>query len=318
MEEKEYCFESDLPKEIYDKKLPMFQKDDFVPETNGIKMSNPFLYNFKKDKSVVYSFEEFGLRYKKRNLYIGSFIRNDEISKNTKLRILRKYFRKCNRQARSKHSSVRKQIIKSSSKDIQDNIKITTRILIFVLLVLNLLILGFMSGKASDLFEIEYTSQLTNEINKLLSKEFVIIGLNLSTISIIFMILYMKLITVTIGNYNEDYKNHLTNSINQINYIFKIHKKEYSETRKHYINSIKKELNYYTTKNLEELWNLEYTYEDILDSQTIIEGRNVNVNRLCKINKVIQIGVISIITLANAFTLGIFIFVLLKSIFNKI
>ena len=61
MEEKEYYFESDLPREIYDKELPMFTKDDFVQVTDELKMTNPFLYNFKEYKNIVYSIEEFGL-----------------------------------------------------------------------------------------------------------------------------------------------------------------------------------------------------------------------------------------------------------------
>ena len=62
MEDKEYYFDSDLPKEIYDKKLPMFSKEDFVPETDELKMTNPFLYNFKDNKNIIYSIEFFFLQ----------------------------------------------------------------------------------------------------------------------------------------------------------------------------------------------------------------------------------------------------------------
>ena len=68
----------------------MFSKEDFVPETDELKMTNPFLYNFKDNKNIIYSIEEFGLLYKKRKIYVGSVVRNEELSKFRKRKILKK------------------------------------------------------------------------------------------------------------------------------------------------------------------------------------------------------------------------------------
>lgn len=318
MEEKEYYFESDLPREIYDKKLPMFTKDDFVQVTDELKMTNPFLYNFKEYKNIVYSIEEFGLTYKGRKIYIGSIVRSEEIPNIRKKRILSKYLRKCKKEFVSHYRSTKKRIIKTNSKEVNNRIGLSNKLVLFVLLFINCIILGLMNGKVNGLFGIEYSNEFVSNIKNILDNNVIIVILNLSLYLIIFALLYVNLYSKIVRNYNQDYKNHLEKSLKTINDIYEIFKKEYSKVKKHYIKNINSSVIYCPTIYLDDLWNLSITFNDVIHSKEFIENKNVNVNRLNSINKIILKIMYVLIILSNAFTVGLFIFVLLKSIVNKI
>lgn len=318
MEEKEYYFESDLPREIYDKKLPMFTKDDFVQVTDELKMTNPFLYNFKEYKNIVYSIEEFGLTYKGRKIYIGSIVRSEEIPNIRKKGILSKYLRKCKKEFVSHYRSTKKRIIKTNSKEVNNRIGLSNKLVLFVLLFINCIILGLMNGKVNGLFGIEYSNEFVSNIKNILDNNVIIVILNLSLYLIIFALLYVNLYSKIVRNYNQDYKNHLEKSLKTINDIYEIFKKEYSKVKKHYIKNINSSVIYCPTIYLDDLWNLSITFNDVIHSKEFIENKNVNVNRLNSINKIILKIMYVLIILSNAFTVGLFIFVLLKSIVNKI
>lgn len=318
MEEKEYYFESDLPKEIYDKKLPMFGKDDFVPDTDMIKMTNPFLYNFKEYKNIVYSIEEFGLVYKKRNIFIGSIVRNEDLSKNTKKRVLRKHFKKCKKEFVSKYKITKKQVIKTNSKEIKNDVNILIKLIIFIVLIVNSFIIGLMNGKINDLIGVEYSMEFINNLESIVSNSTISIVVNFSLYILIFTLLYMNFYSKIINNYNHEYKDNLNNSIKTVDDILSIFKKEYSKTKKYYLTNMDSNIIYCPTIYLDGLWNLDITFNDILFSKFIIEDKNINVVRLSKFNKIILKCMYILIILSNAFTVGLFIFVLLKSIVNKI
>lgn len=318
MDEKEYYFESDLPREIYDEKLPMFTKDDFVQETDELKMSNPFLYNFKECKNVVYSIEEFGLVYKKRKIFIGSIVRNEEIPNYRKKKILSKYLRKCKKEFVSRYRLTKKRIIKTNSKELNNKIGLSNKIVLFVLLLINCIILGLMNGKINEILGIEYSNEFVLNIENVLKNDIITMILNLSLYLIIFAILHVNLYSKIINNYNYDYKNHIDNSLKTLNNIYDIFKKEYSKVKKHYIMKINSSVIYCPTIYLDNLWNLNVTFNDVIHSKEFIENKNINVNRFNRINKYILKSMFVLIILSNAFTVGLFIFVLLKSIINKI
>ena len=314
--EKGYCFESDLPKEIYDKTLPMFTKEDFVDETDEIKMINPFLYNFKNNKSIIYSIEEFGIVYKKRKIYFGSFIRNEQIKKQEKIRIIRKYFRLRKNEFKKKHRSVKKQINKTNSKEINTKISLKVKIYLVIMLIFNIAIQSLLTGKISN--ENSILVKLLENFNKIINITAITIAINISFLSIVFGLLYIKSFRISVKNYNKNYKNNLNTSNKIIDCIYKTFKKEYRTTKRYYINNVKKQLHFYTTLGLNGLWNMEYTYDDILNSKALIENENININKLCKMNKIIINIIIYLITLSNAFLFGILMYVLIKSISNSI
>lgn len=318
MEDKEYYFDSDLPKEIYDKKLPMFSKEDFVPETDELKMTNPFLYNFKDNKNIIYSIEEFGLLYKKRKIYVGSVVRNEELSKFRKRKILKKYFNDCKKEFILKYRQTKKQVLKSNSKEVKNEISLINRILLYILLIINCTIIGLMSGKVNDALGIEYSNEFLTNLKVIISNDVLVTIINISLYLLVFTILYIKLYFKIINNYNFDYKVYLTYSIKTLDDILELFKKEYEKAKKHYVRKINSSIIYCPTISLDGLWNLEISFNDIISSKLNIETKNINTMKLSKVNKIILKCMNILIILSNAFTVGLFIFVLLKSIVNKI
>ncbi len=90
----EYTFYGEETKEEKHDSEPLFGKEDYVErDDNPILFTNPFLYNIKDGEDTDLNIEEFAVKYKKSNVYLGSIVHNDKIEKKERIKLVKKSFK---------------------------------------------------------------------------------------------------------------------------------------------------------------------------------------------------------------------------------
>ncbi len=302
-------FYEDISKKQIDKKLPMFNKEDFVPETQKDAMKNPFL-NFGEDVHNYNTIEEFGLCYKKRNIYVGSIIRNQELSKRLKIKILKKYLRKQKKDYKEqiknlklKHSSTNNQIRLVEIK----KTKFKYILLMFILIILNMLLVTIFTGKfwnleLNKLISNKLINKISNNLNELLSnKLWLQILLILSFASIIIILVYYMIYKIIIKRYTRKKKRYQDGFDIKIKQTNKCFVSEYQKVKRFYLKRIKEEKIYYEALELVRLWNLDTSLNDFNDEKESLEKTTNKISTYLKIDKIIRILLILICLITNIF-----------------
>ena len=76
-------------------KEPLFGREDYVDKNNNpVLFGNPFLYSAKKaSEDNISSIEDFAVKYKTSNVYLGSIVHNDKIDSKMKSKLVKKSFK---------------------------------------------------------------------------------------------------------------------------------------------------------------------------------------------------------------------------------
>lgn len=302
-------FYEDIKREQIDQKLPMFDKDDFVPEDKQDAMNNPFL-NFGKNIQNYNTIEEFGLQYKKRNIYVGSIIRNRELSKRLKTKILKKYLKKQKKDFKKQINTLKDNY--PSTKNLIKLVEIKSTkfkyiLLMFILIILNILLLVLFRGKLGN-YKLEnmtsskWINKLSISLIELLSEKIWIKVLFISSfasimIIIVYFIIY-KLIVKKYTNEKKKYQNRFDIQIKRTNKCFV---SEYRKVKRFYLKKINEGTLYYEALGLAKLWDLDTSLNDFNEEKNRLENRTNKISTYLKIDKIVKLLLILICVITNIF-----------------
>lgn len=295
MKNKDIIFEEDLNKH---NKYPMFDECDYVQENNTKVMNNPFLEFCDDNNRSLYTIEDYGLTYKKKKIYIGSFIRNEYIKTKEKIKVFKKYLKKQKKDFNKNVKSIQKD--KAVTNDIFENIDIskrkTSNIFIWMLcLVMNTIIIILVKSAFNNKFINSVSITLINKFNN--QTWFKIIDIvSIISITVLFLeyiiykiingkIMYLK------KNYNKDFMKNLNN-------IKKCFKNEYKKIIRFYSKKILRKEKYYEALSLDTIWSNERTLKQFDNKKNEAETKTIDYKKFIKYDNVINtlFLIISILT----------------------
>ena len=268
---KNYIFEEDLYKK---NKGTLFSASDYVKDDNEAFL-NPFINKSDQQKSI----EEYGVKYKRNffskseDVYLGSIIRNDFISKKKKWKTFKKYIKSI-RKDYKEHIEILEEK-KKSNQIVYDSFKVkklTKRFKIFILIswFINLLVTGITKAFFSNLF----TDYLFLGV--------VILGYSL--------LLTFWFVTTIHKNRYQNINNIQKRYTKKLAKYFRVERKKfkkyYQMIYKYYYKNIFSNNFYYEAKDFNDFWEDKYSYQKAIENNENIES---NLRRLVIIQKRYQI-----------------------------
>jgi len=227
------------------KSEPLFGKEDYVDRnTNPILFNNPFLYTASKAaEDNINSVEDFAVKYKKSNVYLGSIVHNDKIEKKSKLKLVKKNFKIWKKNFKNTYIDAIGNVSKSVEtmeitpvKTIGGKFKFT----LIVFLILEVAFLLMFLNSSLNLIPVEMlidaSSKLTNSFNDNIIYKLVII---LPLVLLLGMIVLGIIYKIKSHKFRKLRKKAVKFSTKSAKNIKKDFKKVYPNAYKYYVKNVK-------------------------------------------------------------------------------
>lgn len=283
---KNYIFEEDLYK---NNKAPLFSESDYANEEEA--HLNPFINKCEYQKSI----EEYSVKYQKNifskeeDVYLGSVLRNDYISKKKKWKTFKKYLKNIKKDYKEHIEKLEDK--KRSNQLVYETFKIKKlsklmKIFIVVAFITNLIITITMKLFFEEIF------------SKLLFNGLTIFGYLLVFIFLIYTFIHKRRYR-NINNIQKRYNKKLNKYFRVEKRTFK---KYYQMLYRYYYKNIFSNNLYYEAKDLNLFWESKYSYAKALENSENIED---NIRKLAVIQKRYEIikRIFVVITVVNILVL---------------
>lgn len=281
MKNKEFIFEDNLLKK--DKKK-IFEENDYVNSNDKIAMSNPFI---TQRNDGYYTIEQYGLKYKKNNVYLGSIIRNPKIKKKRKLKILNSYLKKQKKSflKQTKRISRDNNDLSSNLDKFQiDKLSTKAKLIIILMIIINAFCLYLLNTKSKQNWIYKVSQSIINKYNNVLWFKIITI-ISLTSIILIFILILLKQIFIKKYLNNKRKYKHLYH--HKMRIIRKNFLKEYKRIFKYYYRNIENDEKYYEAIGLDRIWDSDLSIDDFKIEQTSFETYFSRYKLSLKIIKVI-------------------------------
>lgn len=299
MKNKNIIFDDELKdKEI--RKLPMFDKNDYVCENELEPMNNPFMDFGNSDNRHLYTIEDYGLVYKKKRIYVGSIIRNHVLSTNKKIKIFVSYLKKQKKDFGKQIKGIQKR--SNNTTEYLNDLKFTKFnfkrfIIVLLLIILNTFILSILKiNNFKNEWILRISRSFLERFNSILWFKLVII------FSVVSLIMYLLCVVINIivinkhKRYTDNYQEQFNKNIKNVKKCFY---REYKNIKSYYLKKIKQKEIYFEALSLDRIWNNDISLGDFDNSKTDFENDVIKLKKFIKIIKIIKVLLLIIAIITN-------------------
>ena len=299
MKNKNIIFDEEL-KDKETRKLPMFDKNDYVSDNELEPMNNPFMDFGNSDNRHLYTIEDYGLVYKKKRIYVGSIIRNHVLSTNKKIKIFESYLKKQKKDFGKQIKSIQKR--SNNTTEYLNDLKLTKFnfkrfIIVLLLIILNTFILSILKiNNFKNEWILRISRIFLERFNSILWFKLVII------FSVVSLVMYLLCVVINITVIDK-YKRYTDNYQEQFNMNIKNVKKsfyrEYKNIKNYYLKKIKQKEIYCEALSLDRIWNNDISLRDFDNSKTDFENDVIKLKKIIKIIRIIKVLLLAIAIITN-------------------
>ena len=261
----------------------VFTESDYASKEMLI---NPFFY--KREEDRVLSLEDFaltiklGLFKKKETVYLRSVIRNSEIKKGKRLRLFKKYLRK-NKKDFDNNIALQEEKNNQDKKELKNfnfgKVTFKRKFLSFLLMIIGIALSMLATKKVASMLGIEFIEKMNEHIASRMSITWLLVAtIAFSVVNFLYLIYFSianrKYVRIQERKYRA-FEKYLVQARKAI-------KKCYKRVLKYYKKQISSDTFMYEALTLDELWDLNVSYNE---DDIKYEEAGKNNKRVVKRNK---------------------------------
>lgn len=325
IDDNKVIFESDLKPKGIDKYFEGFEVSDYISEDQQGLMNSPFVYsekalekkpeqilfsNYKRvNTDTIHSIEEFGVEYKGKKLHFGSVIRNEYLTKRTKVKITKSFLRLSKKNFYKFYKDANEKIEKDidNKNVIIKEASLVWKLIYILLFLISVFFIFIKTGLLERISGWEWTTiflEKLNTKNKLLFSLYTYISI-FSTIGVGLLFILDKILGLSYYKLRINFGRKQEKTFENINNVFE---KEYKMIWKYYLTNIRKGSISYEPIGPYDLWDIDNSFFDIQISKNELDNKMIDFKKQHKIIVIISIILYILSMISNAALLEFAIF----------